>query len=74
VLAAVIALNLSQGRRGEARAMLAAIYNWFTEGFDTCPSSKLNPRRFIGGLAGPPIGGFYGKAAKRDLGRAKRCI
>jgi tetratricopeptide (TPR) repeat protein len=24
-----------QGRRDEARAMLAAIYNWFTEGFDT---------------------------------------
>jgi class 3 adenylate cyclase/tetratricopeptide (TPR) repeat protein len=25
----------SQGRRDEARTMLAAIYNWFTEGFDT---------------------------------------
>jgi predicted ATPase len=24
-----------QGRRDEARAMLANIYNWFTEGFDT---------------------------------------
>ena len=24
-----------QGKRGEARAMLAKIYNWFTEGFDT---------------------------------------
>ena len=24
-----------QGRRDEARARLAAIYNWFTEGFDT---------------------------------------
>jgi predicted ATPase len=24
-----------QGRRDEARTMLAAIYNWFTEGFDT---------------------------------------
>ena len=24
-----------QGRRDEARAMLAEIYNWFTEGFDT---------------------------------------
>jgi hypothetical protein len=23
------------GRRGEACAMLAEIYNWFTEGFDT---------------------------------------
>ena len=28
-------LLTSQGRRDEARAMLAAIYNWFTEGFDT---------------------------------------
>ena len=25
----------SQGRRTEAREMLADIYNWFTEGFDT---------------------------------------
>jgi predicted ATPase len=24
-----------QGKRGEARQMLAEIYNWFTEGFDT---------------------------------------
>jgi predicted ATPase len=24
-----------QGRRDQARAMLAEIYNWFTEGFDT---------------------------------------
>ena len=24
-----------KGRREEARAMLADIYNWFTEGFDT---------------------------------------
>ena len=23
------------GRRDEARAMLAEVYNWFTEGFDT---------------------------------------
>jgi predicted ATPase len=28
-------LFLKQGKRGEGRAMLAAIYNWFTEGFDT---------------------------------------
>jgi predicted ATPase len=25
----------NQGRRDEARTMLADIYNWFTEGFDT---------------------------------------
>ncbi len=28
-------LHASQGRRNEARMMLADIYNWFTEGFDT---------------------------------------
>jgi predicted ATPase len=28
-------LLASQGRRDEAHAILAAIYNWFTEGFDT---------------------------------------
>jgi predicted ATPase len=28
-------LLASQGSRDEARAMLAEIYNWFTEGFDT---------------------------------------
>jgi predicted ATPase len=28
-------LLASQGKRDEARAMLADIYNWFTEGFDT---------------------------------------
>jgi predicted ATPase len=28
-------LLAKQGRRDEARAVLAEIYNWFTEGFDT---------------------------------------
>jgi predicted ATPase len=28
-------LLASHGRRDEARIMLAEIYNWFTEGFDT---------------------------------------
>ena len=28
-------LLAQQGRRDEARAMLAEIHNWFTEGFDT---------------------------------------
>ena len=28
-------LLASQGRRDEARTILADIYNWFTEGFDT---------------------------------------
>ena len=28
-------LLMKQDRRDEARSMLAEIYNWFTEGFDT---------------------------------------
>ncbi len=28
-------LLAKQGRRDDARAMLANIYDWFTEGFDT---------------------------------------
>jgi predicted ATPase len=28
-------LLANQGKRDEARAMLAEIYGWFTEGFDT---------------------------------------
>jgi predicted ATPase len=28
-------LMCDQGRAGEARALLAPIYGWFTEGFDT---------------------------------------
>jgi predicted ATPase len=28
-------LLAQQGKRNEARTMLADIYNWFTEGFDT---------------------------------------
>jgi hypothetical protein len=29
-------LLAAQVKREEARSMLAEIYNWFTEGFDTC--------------------------------------
>jgi predicted ATPase len=35
-----LALFAREGRRGEARAMLAEIYNWFTEGFDTADSKE----------------------------------
>jgi predicted ATPase len=28
-------LWLDQGKRAEARDLLAPVYNWFTEGFDT---------------------------------------
>jgi class 3 adenylate cyclase/tetratricopeptide (TPR) repeat protein len=32
----------NQGRRGEARTMLAEIYNWFTQGFDTADLKDAN--------------------------------
>ena len=28
-------LRCDQGKRDEARALLASVYGWFTEGFDT---------------------------------------
>jgi hypothetical protein len=34
----------NKGKRDEARAMLAQIYGWFTEGFDTAISRT--PRRY----------------------------
>jgi class 3 adenylate cyclase/predicted ATPase len=35
-------LLANQGKRDEARAMLAEIYNWFTEGFDTADLKEAN--------------------------------
>ncbi len=35
-------LLAKQGRSDEARAMLAEIYNWFTEGFDTADLKDAN--------------------------------
>ena len=37
-----------QDRRGEARAMLAEIYGWFTEGFDTADKEARAARRTEG--------------------------
>ena len=37
-----------QGKHREAREMLAEIYNWFTEGFDT---KDLQEARFVEELA-----------------------
>ena len=31
-----------QGKRGEARELLASIYGWFTEGFDTRDLKEAN--------------------------------
>ena len=35
-------LLAAQGRRGEARALLTEVYNWFTEGFDTADLKEAN--------------------------------
>jgi hypothetical protein len=35
-------LLAKQGKRDEARAMLAEIYRWFTEGFDTADLKDVN--------------------------------
>jgi predicted ATPase len=43
-------LLAKQGRRDEARAMLAEIYNWFTEGFDT--ADLRDARTLLDELAG----------------------
>jgi predicted ATPase len=36
-------LLAKQDKRGEARTMLAEIYNWFTEGFDTADLKDAKP-------------------------------
>ena len=38
-----------QGRRGEARELLAPVYGWFTEGFDT--ADLKDAKRLLGELA-----------------------
>ena len=41
-------LLAQQGRRDEARTMLAEIYNWFTEGFDTArPEGRQGAARRV---------------------------
>jgi predicted ATPase len=40
-----------QGRRDEARTMLAEIYNWFTEGFDT--QDLKDAKALLDDLVGP---------------------
>jgi predicted ATPase len=37
-------LLMAQGRRDEARAMLAEIYGWFSEGFDTADLKDAKAR------------------------------
>ena len=42
-------LWLSQGKRNEARDLLASVYGWFTEGFDTCDLKEA--KALLGALA-----------------------
>jgi len=42
-------LTRDTGRRDEARAMLAEIYNWFTEGFGT--ADQKNAEALLDGLS-----------------------
>ena len=42
-------LWLAQGKRDEARVLLAPIYGWFTEGFDTADLQEA--RALLEGLA-----------------------
>jgi predicted ATPase len=44
-------LLAEQGRRDEARAMLAEIYGWLTEGFGTRPEGRQG---IAGGVVGAP--------------------
>jgi len=46
----------SQGKTGEARRMLAAIYDWFTEGFDTADLKEAKALLIeLSGTAGPAV-------------------
>ncbi len=45
-------LLVKQGRRDEARTMLAEIYNWFTEGFDTADLKEA--KALLDELHAPP--------------------
>ena len=38
-----------QGKRNEARDLLTPVYNWFTEGFDTCDLKEA--KALLGALA-----------------------
>ncbi|MBV8336167.1 MAG: hypothetical protein JO358_12155 [Alphaproteobacteria bacterium] len=65
------ALNLArlwrdQGRRGEARDLLAPVYGWFTEGFDTLDLKET--KTLLEELAAPPAP----NSGDRQPGRASR--
>jgi len=43
VLEQTIALVQRQGKRNEARQLLAEVYDWFTEGLDTAVCKRRRP-------------------------------
>jgi tetratricopeptide (TPR) repeat protein len=60
-----------QGKRNEARDLLAPIYGWFTEGFDT-PARRQGAARPVGLMAAPPGRYFQIRAdADRRRGRVR---
>jgi hypothetical protein len=57
-------LWLDQGKRGEARELLAPVYGWFTEGFDTLDLKAAKalldlPIRLLGQTNGTGLGGAF---------------
>ena len=40
-----------QGRRAEARDLLASVYGWFTEGFDSADLNLFSPSSCLWSLA-----------------------
>jgi hypothetical protein len=53
----------SRGKAAEARQMLAEIYNWFTEGFDTADLKEA--KALLEELGGREIGKGKGQKAPR---------
>jgi predicted ATPase len=49
--AATSLARLSQGKRAEARALLALVYCWFTEGFDTADLQEEGAAGGVGEIA-----------------------
>ena len=47
--ASIARLRRDQGRRAEAHDLLAPVYGWFTEGFDT--ADLKDAKRLLDGLA-----------------------
>jgi predicted ATPase len=62
-------LHRDQGRRGEARDLLAPVYDWFTEGFDT-PDLK-DAKALLDCIETAPAGSAS-NASRSDVGASAR--